>query len=177
MVEAVHQFARHFEHRLLVFASRYGRGLEQGDVGSLRDGIAEKAQGDVSLEVAHLNLGLHGRVALYAADGDEVHQIGGQLGQLDNLALYEQRALLGVETCREVVECHLDNVLANLLRIVGIIGQRLHVGHENKHLVKVASILKFNAATERTYIVSQVQFARWTVASQYNLSHIYDSFS
>ena len=42
-VEAAHQLARHLEHRLLVFSGRYGGSLEERDVGSLTDRIAEKS--------------------------------------------------------------------------------------------------------------------------------------
>ena len=146
VVEAAHELARHFEHGLLVFAGGHGGSLEQGDVGSLRHGVAEEAEGDaLALEAAHLDFGLHRGVALHAAHADEVHQIGGELGQLGYLALDEEDALLGIEAGSEVVECHLDDVLANLLGVVGIIGQRLHVGHEHEHLFVVAGILQFDA--------------------------------
>ena len=122
VVETAYELARDLEHGLLVFAGRHGGSLEERDVGCLRHGIAEEAQRDVGLEVAHLDFGLHRGIALHARDGDEVHQIGGELGELGYLALDEQGALLGVETGSEIVECHLDDVLANLLGVVGIIG-------------------------------------------------------
>ena len=173
LIEAANEFASHLQHRLLVFTGRNGSSLEQRDVGSLRDRIAEEAQWNaLPLEATHLDLSLHRRVALYARNGDEVHQISGQLGQFRNLALNEERTLLRIQSCREVVECHVDNALADLLRIVGIIRQSLYVGHKHKHLVVVASILQLHTATQRTHIVSQVELARRTVACQYDFSHI-----
>ena len=66
LVEAANKLACHLNHRLLVFAGRHCSGLEQRDVGSLAYGIAEETKWNVGLKVAHLNLGLHCRVALYA---------------------------------------------------------------------------------------------------------------
>ena len=99
LIETTYQFACH----LLVFTCRYGGCLEQSDVSSLADGIAEEAQWDVGFEVAHLDLSLHRGIALHTADGDEIHQVGGQLCQFRYLTLNKQDALLRVESCREIV--------------------------------------------------------------------------
>ena len=89
LVEAVDELTRQLEHRLLILAGGHRGGLESGDVGCLRHGVAEEAQGDgVVLEAAHLHLRLHGGIALHAAHADDVHQIGGQFGQLRDAALY-----------------------------------------------------------------------------------------
>ena len=89
--------------------------LREGDVGSPTHGIAEESERNVGFKVAHLYFRLHRRVALHAADSDEVHQIGGEFGEFGDCALYEESAFRGVETCRKVVERHLDDVLTYLL--------------------------------------------------------------
>ena len=147
MIETTYKFTCDFKHRLLILAGWYGRGLEKGDVCSLADRIAEESEWNVCLKVTHLDLGLHGRVALYSADGNQIHQIGGQFGQLWYLALDEEYALLRIKSCGEIVKCHFYNVLANFLGIVGVVGQCLNVGHEDKHLVIVAFVLQLYAAT------------------------------
>ena len=172
LVEAAHELACHLNHRFLVFACRHGCSLEQSDVGSLAHRVAEEAERNVSLEVAHLYFGLHGRVALHARHGDEVHQICSKLGELRYLTLYEERTLLGVETSREVVESHLDDVLANFFGVVCIVGESLHVSHEDEHTVEIASVLQFDAAAERANVVTQVELTCWTVARKNYLSHI-----
>ena len=157
LVEAANQLAGYLQHRLLVLTGRHGCSLEQSDVGSLAHRVAEEAERNVSLEIAHLYLGLHGRVALHARHGDEVHQICSKLGELRYLTLYEERALFGVKTSREVVESHLDDVLANFFGVVCIVGESLHVSHEDEHTVEIASVLQFDAAAERANVVTQVE--------------------
>ena len=147
-IEAAHELTRHLQHRLLILSCRHGGRFEEGDVGSLRHGVAEEAEGDVGLEVAHLDLCLHRGVALDAAHGDKIHQIGGQLGKLGYLALNEKGASFRVETGGQVVECHLDDVLSNLLGVVGIVGECLHIGHEDEHLIIVAGVLQFYTAAK-----------------------------
>ena len=171
VVEAAHEFARHLDHWLLVFAHRHGGGLEERDVGGLRHGVAEEAERDVGLEVAHLDFGLHRGIALHAAHGDEVHQIGGELGQLGNVALDEERAFFGVEAGREPVECDIDDALAQLFGVVGVIGEGLHVGHEHKHFVVVASVLQFHAAAQRADVVAQMEFSGGAVSSENYFFH------
>ena len=153
------------------------RGLEECDVGSLRHGVAEEAEGNaLALKATHLHLGLHRRVALHAADGDEVHEIGGELGEFGNLALDEEHAFLGIKAGSEVVESHLDDVLTDLLGVVGIIGEGLHVGHEHEHTVVVALILQLDTAAQRADVVSEMEFSGGAVTGEYYFSHytIYD---
>ena len=159
LVEAANEFARHLDHRLLVLAHRHGRRLEKCDVGSLRNGIAEEAQRDVGLEVAHLDFSLHRRIALYAADGDEIHQIGGELGELGDMTLDEERALLGVETCCHPVESDVSDALTQFLGVICIVGEGLHIGHKHKHFVIAAGVLQFYAAAQRADVVAQVELS------------------
>ena len=72
------------EHGHLILACRNGGGAERGDVGSLAHRVAEEAERDAGLKVLLLDLGLDGRVALNAGDGDQVHVIEGELGELGN---------------------------------------------------------------------------------------------
>ena len=94
------------------------------------------------------------RVSLQAADGDKVHIIERQLGELGYHRLDEDGRLLGIEAHGEIVEGHLDDVLPHFLRVVGIVGECLRVGNEDKHAVEVARILQFDAPTKRPDVVS-----------------------
>lgn len=148
LVETANQLAGYLQHWLLVLTGRHGCSLESGDVGSLAHWIAEETERNVCLEVTHLDLCLYGWVTLNARYRDEVHQIGSQLCQLRNHTLDIECTLLWVETRRKIVECHLCDVLANLLRVIGIICQSLNVGHEYEHSIEVASVLKLYSALQ-----------------------------
>ena len=123
-----------------------------------------------------VHLRLHRRIALYTAHADEVHQIGGELGEFRNLTLDKQHALLGIETCCQIVKGHLDDILADLLRIVGIIRQSLNIGHKHEHTIVVARILQLDTTTQGAYIVSEMEFSGGTITGQNYFSHyfIYD---
>ena len=167
VVEAADDLAALLEHGFLVLAHRHGSGLEEGDVGCLGDGIGEEAYGDaLAREAAHLDLGLHRRVALEAADADEVHEVEGELAEFGNLALDEEGALLRVEAYGEVVECHFDDVLTDLVRVVDIVGEGLSVGLEDEDLVVETGVLQFDAATERANVVADVEGACGAVAGE-----------
>ena len=77
LIEASCQLAAKLNHRALVFAGRYGSGLEGCYVSGLTNRIAEETQWNVGFEVAHLNLSLDSWVALHAAHRHQVHEIGG----------------------------------------------------------------------------------------------------
>ena len=104
--------------------------------------VAEEAEGHrVAFETAHLDLRLDRWVALHARHADDVHQVSGELGQFGYAALYVERALVGVEPGRQVVERYFHDVLPDLVRVAGVVGQCLHIGHEHEHAVVVALIL------------------------------------
>ena len=58
--------------------------------------------------------GLHRRVALQTTYRHQVLEIESQFTQFGDLALHEKGHLLGVETAGEIVEGHLDYILAYL---------------------------------------------------------------
>ena len=182
-IELVDDFARLLNHRLLVLSGRHGGGAEGRDVRGLADGVGEEAHGNALAlrtlllgvgirEAAELDFGLHRRVALQTGHGDQVHVVEGQLAQLGNLRLDEDGGALGVEAAREVVERHLDDVLAHLFRVVGVVGERLRVGNHDEDALVFARILQLDAAAQRAYVVSQVKFSGGAVPREYDFSHI-----
>ena len=182
-VELVDDLAGLLDHRLLVLTHGDGCGPEGGDVRRLADGVGEESDGDsltlggVALdgplgESAHLDLGLDGGVALQALHRDEVHVVEGQLAQFGNLRLDEKGRFCGVETDGEVVQSHLDDVLAHLFGVVGVVGECLCVGDHDEDPVEFSGVLEFHAAPERADEVSEVQPARGAVAGEYDFSHI-----
>ena len=170
-VEAAHDFPALLEHRQLILAHRHRRGAEGGDVRRLTDGIAEEAHRHAGLEIALLNFGLHRGVALHARHGDEVHIIEGQFRQLRNHRLDEKCALLRVEPAGEIVQRDVQNVLSHLLRMLGVVRQRLRVGDHDVDFVVPPLVLKAHALLQRADVVSHVQTAGRAVACQYNLLH------
>ena len=173
--------ARLFEHRLLILAGGDGRGAESGDVRRLRNGVGEEPDGNalplqvvlrvVLREAAQLDFGLHGRVALQTGHGDEVHVVERQFAQFGDLRLDEERRPFGVEAAGQVVERHLDDVLAHLFGVVGVVGERLRVGDHDEDLLELSGVLQLHAAAQRTYIVAEVQFAGRPVSGQDDFSH------
>ena len=140
---------------------------QEGDVGSLGDGIGEEAYGDaLAAEAAHLDLGLHRGIALEAGYGDEVHEVEGELAEFGNLALDEEGGLLWVETYGEIVEGHLDDVLAHLVGVVYIVGEGLSVGLEDEDFVVEAGVLEFNAAAQGAYVVPDMEGTCGAVAGE-----------
>ena len=180
-VELVDDLARLFEHRLLILAGGDGRGAESGDVRRLRNGVGEEPDGNalplqvvlrvVLREAAQLDFGLHGRVALQTGHGDEVHVVERQFAQFGDLRLDEERRPFGVEAAGQVVERHLDDVLAHLFGVVGVVGERLRVGDHDEDLLELSGVLQLHAAAQRTYIVAEVQFAGRPVSGQDDFSH------
>ena len=53
--------------------------------------------------------------------------------------------------------------------VIGIVGQGLRVGDEDKHLTIIAGVLQFDAATERTDKMTDVKTTGGTVAGENNL--------
>ena len=106
-VELMDDLAALLDHGALVLTCGDGSGLEGGNVRSLADGVSEEAHRDAGLEVLLLDLGLDGGVALQAGDGDEVHIIEAQLGQLRHHRLDEDVCLGGVDAHGQIVQSDL----------------------------------------------------------------------
>ena len=87
---------------------------------------------------------------LQAAYADEVHEIKPEFAELRNLALDEKRHhFFRVEAAGEVVERHLNDILAHFFRVVDVVGEGLCVGDEYGHLLEVAFVLELYAAAQR----------------------------
>ena len=172
-VELMDDLAALLDHGALVLACGDGSGLEGGDVRSLADGVSEEAHRDAGLKVLLLDLGLDGGVALQAGDGDEVHIIEAQLGQLRHHGLDEDVCLGGVDAHGQIVQSDLQDVLAHLLRIVGVVGEGLCVSDHDIDLVELARVLQPDTLLQRADIVADMEPARRAVARQNDLFHTF----
>ena len=159
------------QHGHLILARRDGGGAERRDVGGLTDGVGEEADRDAGLEVLLLDLRLDGGVALQAGHRDEVHIIEAQLGQLRHHGLNEDVGLGGVDAHGQIVQRHLQNVLAHLLRVVGVVGQRLCISDHDVDLIELAGVLQPDALLQGANVMAHMQTARGAVAGQDNLLH------
>ena len=168
MIEAAHDFCGLFDHGALVFPHWHHVCTESSDVGSLRDGVSEESHGDTSFKSAHTDFGLYRWVALQAAHRHQILEVESQLTEFGDLALDKNGHLLGVETASKVVKRDFHHILTHLLRIIRVVGQGLCIGDEDKHLVEVALVLEFYAATERTHVVSDVKTTSGTVAGKHD---------
>ena len=172
-VELMDDLAALLDHGALVLACGDSSGLEGGDVRSLADGVSEEAHRDAGLEVLLLDLCLDGGVALQAGDGDEVHIIEAQLGQLRHHGLDEDVCLGGVDAHGQIVQSDLQDVLAHLLRVVGVVGEGLCVGDHDIDLVELARVLQPDTLLQRADIVADMEPARRAVARQNDLFHTF----
>ena len=172
-VELMDDLAALLDHGALVLACGDGSGLEGGDVRSLADGVSEEAHRDAGLEVLLLDLRLDGGVALQAGDGDEVHIIETQLGQLGHHGLDEDVCLGGVDAHGQIVQSDLQDVLAHLLRVVGVVGEGLCVSDHDIDLVELARVLQPDTLLQRADIVADMEPARRAVARQNDLFHTF----
>ena len=145
--------------------------MESGDVRRLTDGVAEEAHRDAGLKVAHMDLALDGGVALQAAHGDEVHIVEAQLSQFRHHGLDENMGLGGVDAAGQIIQRHLQDVLAHLFRVVGVIGQGLCIGDHNVDLIVLAGVLQAHPLLQGTDIVAHMQAAGGAVAGQNDLFH------
>ena len=134
-VELVHDLLALLQHGHLILAHRNGGGAESSDVRCLADGIAEEAHRDACLKTALLDLGFHRRIALYTGNGYQIHIIEGKLCQLRYHGLNKDRGFLRINAAGQVIQCNLQNVLAHLLRMLGVIRQRLGVCDHNIYFV------------------------------------------
>ena len=159
-----------FMYLIWAYMMRWMNGGEwgNGNVRRLTDGIGEEAHGDaLAGKTTHLHLGLHRGIALQARYGHEVHEIEREFAQFGNLALYEDSHLFRVQTASQIVQRHLDDILAHLLRIVNIIGQGLCIGNKDIHLVVIALVLQLHTTAEATHVMTNMKPARRTVAGKY----------
>ena len=109
-----------------------------------------------------------GSQALKATYRHEVHVIEGKLTKFRYLRLDEDGRFRRVKTASQVVQCHFNHILSNFFWIIDIVGQSLGIGNEDKRLVVLTRILKLHSPLQRTYVVTDVQLARRTVAGQYD---------
>ena len=170
-VELMDDLAALLDHGALVLTCGDGSGLEGGDVRSLADGVSEEAHRDAGLEVLLLDLCLDGGVALQTGNGDEVHIIEAQLGQLGHHGLDEDVCLGGVDAHGQIVQSDLQDVLAHLLRVVGVVGEGLCVSDHDIDLVELARVLQPDTLLQRADIVADMEPARRAVARQNDLFH------
>ena len=86
-------------------------------------------------------------------------------------------ALCGVDAAGQVIQRHLQNVLAHLLRVFGVIGQRLGIGDHHIDLVVLTGVLQPHPLLQRADIVAHMQPAGGAIAGQNDLFHEGFSFS
>ena len=145
-IKLVHNFGTLFKHGELIFAYGHDCRVKCRDVGRLADRVVEKTDGNARTETSHLNFRLDGRVALQPRDGDEVRIIETELRESRHAGLNEERRFLGIESGGKVVQSDFEDVFPYLIRIFGIVGQRLSIGDHDVNLIESTGILEFNAS-------------------------------
>ena len=76
-----------------------------------------------------------------------------------------------VDAAGQVVQCHLQDVLAHLLRVVGVVGQGLCVGDHHIDLIVLAGVLQAHALLQGADIVAHMQTSGRAVARQNHFFH------
>ena len=89
--------------------------------------------------------------------------------QRRDIGLHAYRRLVGIYAHRQVVQCHLDHIVSDLLRIAPVVRQCLIVGDQHIDLVELARVLQLHPPFKRPRVVSQMQSSRRTIPCQYDL--------
>jgi len=76
--------------------------------------------------------------------------------------------LFGIETNGEVIEGDLEHRVAYMGRLLGVVGECLHVGD---HHELIARLLKFQSFFEGADIVAEVKLTRWPIPCEYGIFH------
>ena len=158
------------QHRQLVFAHGHRRSPEGGDVRRLTDGVAEEAQRDAGFEIPLLDFSLYRGVALHSGHRDQIHVVEGQLRQFGHHGLNKNGGFFGIKAAGQIIQRHLQNVAAHLLRVLGVVGQGLSVGDHDVDLVELAGVLQPDPLFQGTHVMADVKAAGRTVAGQNDLA-------
>ena len=168
MVEGARQFTGKFKVWDLVLANwHYFRAVDH-DIGGHQDRITQQAKVHVVLEVHIPDHLFDGRVALDPRYGRDHRQEREQIGMLRHVGLAEDGGFLRVESRPQPVEGHLTPVLANRTTLVPLGGQSVHVGD---HEVAVILVLQLHVIRQYAQIVTKVELASWTHATQNTFFH------
>ena len=62
-----------------------------------------------------------------------------------------------INTAGQVIESHLDNILADFLGVLRIIGERLGICDHNVDLIVLAGVLKLHTLRKRTHIMAHMK--------------------
>jgi hypothetical protein len=80
---------------------------------------------------------LDGRVTLKPRHGDEIHIEHCQLCERGQARLHTDRRFGGIDTGGQIIERNFQNVPAQVVRVVRVVCQGLHVGKEKKLAMSV----------------------------------------
>ena len=71
--------------------------------------------------------------------------------------LNADRCLFRVNSHRQIIQDHIDDIVPDLAGVVGVVGQRLVIGDQNVDLIIFTGVLKFNAALQGADIMAEVK--------------------
>ena len=72
----------------------------------------------------------------------QIEIVKSQLGKLRNHGLNKQCGFLRIKTAGQIIQRYLHDILADLFRMLRIVGQRLGIGDHNIDLIERPGILK-----------------------------------
>ena len=147
-------------------------GLEGRDIARLADRVAEEAGRDAGFEILLLDLCFDSRISLETRNGDEVHVVHGEFGELRHHGLDEDAGLRGIDADSEVVESDLAHISSDLLRIVRIVRERLRVSDHDVDVVEFAGVLQLDTLTQGADVVADMKAAGRAVAGKNDFSHM-----
>ena len=170
VIELLHDLPGLFEHRQLVLSYRNDRRVKCCDIRRLGDGVSKEA-GRESLvrEAAHLHLRLNSGVAGETGCRNKVHVIESQRVKSRQRGLNADRCLFWVNSHRQIIQDHIDDIVPDLAGVVGVVGQCLVIGDQNVDLIIFTGVLKFNAALQGADIMAEVKASRGAVTCKDNL--------
>ena len=172
VIEFADDLACLLEHRLLVFAGRDMGGLEGRDVARLADRVAEETGRNAGFEILLLDFCFDSRISLETRNGDEVHIVHGEFGELRYHGLDEDAGLRRIDADGEVVESDLAHISSDLLWIVRVVRERLSVSDHDVDVVEFAGVLQLDAFAQGADVVADMKAAGRAVAGKNDFFHM-----
>ena len=131
----MNNFLTLLKHRKLIFTYRYMRCTKSCDICGLADRITEESNRNAGFKITLFNFRFNCRIALHTCYSNQIHIIKSQLCQLRNHGLNKNIGFFRVKSTCQIIQCNLQNILANFLRMFCIICKCLCICDHNINLV------------------------------------------
>src|SRR5271166_3839314 len=163
LIEAPCHLASQLDVRDLVFSDRNEIGLVHEYVGGLQQRVAQESVGSEILVLYVFALLFITRNAFQPSQRCNHTEEQMQFSMLRHMRLNKQRAALGIEARRKVVDHDFERTLLNIAGVGVIRGERVPISEEKEAIVFV---LQLDPIAQGPDIIAEMQFASRAHAAQ-----------